>query len=69
LKAPLEWARYNKVEADLQGIKNLRELQAMGLAVFVERSLDIEKRIVALDAGAGVSKDVEVHAVLGFDAG
>jgi len=61
LQAALEWAGDDQVEADLHRSEDVGEVQAVGLAVLVEGPFEVEKRIDALGAGAGVAEDVEVH--------
>ena len=61
LQAALERAGDDEVELDLQRVEDMRELKAVALAVFVERTLDVEQRIGAAGSGAGVAKDEEIH--------
>lgn len=51
----------DEVELDLQCIQYMGKLKAVTVAVFVERTLDIEKRIGAAGSGAGVTEDEEIH--------
>ena len=67
LLAALEGAGDDEVEAELEGVEDVGELQALGLAVLVEGTLDVEERIGAAEAGAGVAEDEEIHC-LGLDA-
>ncbi len=64
LLAALERAGDDEVEARLEGVEHLGELEAVGLAVFVEGAFDVEERVCAANAGTGVAEDEEVHADL-----
>ena len=68
LLAALERAGDDEIEAELEGVENVGELQTLGLAVLVEGAFDVEERIGAAKACAGVAEDEEVHC-LGLDAG
>jgi len=41
----------------------LSELKAIAFAVLVEWALDVEKRIAAAQAGAGVPENEQIHAI------
>ena len=57
LLGALEGARDDEIEVELEGVEDVRELEALGLAVLVEGTLEVEERIGARTAGAGVAKD------------
>ena len=57
LLGALERAGDDEIEVELEGVEDVGELQALGLAVLVEGTLDVENWIGAADAGAGVAKD------------
>ena len=61
LHGALKRAGDDEVELELHGVEDMGELEAVALAVLVEGALVVEDRIGALDAGAGVAQDVEVH--------
>ena len=65
LHAALERAGDDEVEVELHRGEDVSEMQAVALAVFIERTLGVEDGIDAAGAGAGVAKDVEVHAFSG----
>ena len=62
LKAALERAGDDQVEADLHAGQNMGQMQTVALAVLVERTLEIEQGIESFGAGAGVTEDIQVHA-------
>jgi len=55
--AALEWAGDDEIEVELEGVEDVGELQALGFAVLVDGTLEVEERIGARTAGAGVAKD------------
>jgi hypothetical protein len=57
LLAALEGAGDDEVEAGLEGVEDVGELEALGLTVLVERAFDVEERIEAFEAGAGVAEN------------
>ena len=57
LLAALERAGDDEVEAEIEGVEDVGELEALGLAVFVEGTLDVEYRIGAAKTRAGVAED------------
>ena len=57
LLGTLEGARDDEVEAGLQRVEDVGELQALGLAVLVEGTFDVEEGIGAANTGAGVTED------------
>ena len=61
LLAALEGAGDDEVKAGLEGVEDVGELEALGFAVLVEGPLEVEEWVGALEAGAGVAEDVEVH--------
>ena len=61
LQAALERAGDNEIEGDLHRVEHMRKLEALCLAVLVERTLAVEDGIGAADAGAGVAQDVKIH--------
>ena len=58
LLGALEGARDNKVKVGLECIEDVGKLQALGLAVLVEGTLDVEERIGAANTGAGVAENI-----------
>ncbi len=58
LLGALEGAGDDEVKVGLEGIEDVRKLQALGLAVLIEGTLDVEERIGAANTGAGVAEDV-----------
>jgi hypothetical protein len=64
LEAALERARDDKVELNLQLIEDVRELQALALAVFVERTFDVEQGVGASHTGGGVPEKEEIHKLV-----
>ena len=64
LQAALERAGDDEVELDVQRIEDVSELQAVALALFVERSFDIEEGIGAAGSGTGVTEDEQIHNLL-----
>jgi hypothetical protein len=61
LDASLEWAGDDEIELKLQLVEDLPEVQAVTLALFVERALVIENRIGSPLSGRRVPKDKEIH--------
>ena len=57
LHAALEGARDDEVERQLHRVEDMREVEAVALAFFVEGALQVEQWIGAADAGAGVAED------------
>jgi len=57
LHGALEGAGDDEIEAEIEGIEDVGELQALSLAVLVEGALDVEEGIGSAGAGAGVAKD------------
>ena len=57
LLGALEGARDYEIEAGLEGVEDMGELEALGLAVLVDGTLEVEERIGARTTGAGVAKD------------
>jgi hypothetical protein len=66
LDASLEWAGDDEIELKLQLIEDLPEVQAVTLALFVERALVIENRIRSPLSGGRMPKDKEIHIVSRF---
>ena len=63
LQGALEGAGDHQVEAEIEGVEDVGELEALGLAVLVDGTLEIEDRIGARTTGTGVAKDEEVHCL------
>ena len=61
LHGALQRAGDDEVELELHGVEDMGELEAVALAVLVEGTLVVEDGIGALDAGAGVAQNVEIH--------
>jgi hypothetical protein len=57
LLGALERARDDEIEVELESVEDVGELQALGLAVLVDGTLEVEERIGAWTTGAGVAKD------------
>ncbi len=57
LLSAFKGARDDEVKAGIERVEDVSELQALGLAVLVERALEVEERVDAANAGAGVAKD------------
>jgi len=57
LLAAFERAGDDEVEAEIEGVEDVGELEALGLAVLVEGTLDVENRIGAAKTRAGVAED------------
>lgn len=57
LEATLERAGDDEIELYLQCIQYIREMEAVALAVFIQRALEIEDWIFAADACAGVAEN------------
>lgn len=57
LLGALERARDDEIEAEIESVEDVGELEALGLAVLVEGALEVEERIGAANTGAGVAKD------------
>ncbi len=57
LEAALEGARDDEIELYVHRVQDLRELQAVAFAVFVEGALYVEDRVWAAGSGTGVAKD------------
>ena len=60
------WQRFSGLETmrsncSFIASEDMRQLQAVALAILVERALAVEHRIGALYAGAGMTQDVEIH--------
>jgi len=66
LEAALERTRDDEVELYVQCIQHMREVEAVSFAVFVEGALEVEDGTFSADAGAGVTKNEEVHKSLLF---
>jgi len=62
LETALERTGDDEIEVDGECVEDVRELQALTLAVFVERTFDVNGRIGAARAGTGVAKKEQVHA-------
>ena len=58
LLAALEGAGDDEVKAGLEGVEDVGEVEAVALAILVEGAFDVEQRVGAADAGAGVAEDV-----------
>lgn len=61
LQASLEIAGDDEVELDIQRVKDVRELEAVTLAFFIERAFDVEKRVGAAGSSAGMAENEEIH--------
>ncbi len=61
LEAALEGARDDEIELYLQCIQDVREMEAVAFAVFVEGAFEVEEGIFAADACAGVAENEEIH--------
>jgi hypothetical protein len=61
LEAAFEGARYDEIEAYLQCIQYMREVEAVLFAVFVEGAFEIEEGIFSANACAGVAENEEIH--------
>jgi hypothetical protein len=66
LEAALEGAGDDQIELDVQRIQHVSELEAVLLAFFIERAFEVEQRIGAWLAGAGVAKNVQIHSLFTF---
>jgi hypothetical protein len=66
LEAALEGAGDDQVELDVQRVQHVSELEAMLLALFIERAFGVEERIAARLAGAGVAKNIQIHNLFIF---
>jgi len=66
LEAALEGAGDDEIELDVESVEDVGELEAVLLAVLVERAFDVEERVGAAGAGAGVPKQKEVHRLFRF---
>ncbi len=66
LEAALEGAGDDEVELDVQGVQDVRELETVLLAFFIEGALEVECRIRAPQTGTGVSKDKQIHSLFTF---
>ena len=42
-------------------VEDVREVEAVALAVLVEWTFEVEGGVGAADAGAGVAKDIQIH--------
>ena len=62
LQAALERAGDDEIEVDGEGVEDVRKLDALALAVFIERAFDVNSRIGAACACTGVTKYKQVHA-------
>ena len=63
LQCALERAGDDQVELNPQGVQVPGNQQALLLAFFVERTLDVNGGVCAADTGARMSKNVKVHRV------
>lgn len=61
LEAALEGARDDEIELDLEVGDDVRELEAVALAVAVEGSFDVEEGVGPAGAGTGMAKDEQIH--------
>jgi hypothetical protein len=61
LEAALERAGDDEVELDVECTEDVGELDAVTLALLIERSLGVEERVDAPSARAGMAKNKEVH--------
>jgi hypothetical protein len=66
LEAAFERARDDEIELNVKGVQHVGELEAMLLALLVERTLDVEERVGAAYTGAGMTEDVKIHSLLTF---
>lgn len=57
LEAALEGAGDDDVKLNFESVEDLGQLNAIALAVLVERALGVEERIGAAGASAGVPED------------
>ena len=62
LQAALERAGDDEIEVDRQRAEDVREVDAVALAVLVERAFDVNDGIGAACASTGVAKDKQIHA-------
>ena len=61
LQAALQRAGDDEIEAELQPVKDVGEVQAVAFAVFIQWSLNINLWIIPPGARAGMAQDVKVQ--------
>src|SRR6185437_6584228 len=61
LHAALEIAGDDEIELYFQRIQDIRELEAVAFAVFVQWAFLVEKRIGTAGSGDGVAEEEEIH--------
>ena len=57
LLSALERAGDDEIEVEIEGVEDVGKLKALGLAVLIDGTLEVEERIGARTTGAGVTKD------------
>ena len=63
LERALQRAGDDEVEVNLERAQIAADNETLQLALFIEWALDVNNRVCATGAGAGVPKNIEVHAV------